>query len=232
MMPFGFGKLADRCTKASASRKLRNRNVRSMRRASSRSAQSGTWLWKRRASSRASGGTPPRQGVQVFSARVSVMWLSPNRTNKCNGGRSAIDLPEHDVERAEDRRNIGQHMPAAQEIHRLQMGERRRPDLAPVGPVGAVRHQVDAELALGRLDRGVDLAGGHVMALAVELEMVDGRLHRALHLGAQRRHDLVVLDGNRSPTFWQPRSEEHTSELQSLAYLVCRLLLEKKKKTK
>src|SRR2546425_11093322 len=30
----------------------------------------------------------------------------------------------------------------------------------------------------------------------------------------------------------QMRSEEHTSELQSLAYLVCRLLLEKKKKKK
>src|SRR5437763_12497129 len=28
----------------------------------------------------------------------------------------------------------------------------------------------------------------------------------------------------------QPRSEEHTSELQSPMYLVCRLLLEKKKK--
>src|SRR5262245_64651977 len=28
-----------------------------------------------------------------------------------------------------------------------------------------------------------------------------------------------------------PRSEEHTSELQSLRHLVCRLLLEKKKKT-
>src|SRR5687767_15550146 len=28
------------------------------------------------------------------------------------------------------------------------------------------------------------------------------------------------------------RSEEHTSELQSLAYLVCRLLLEKKKQSK
>src|SRR5687767_15914195 len=28
------------------------------------------------------------------------------------------------------------------------------------------------------------------------------------------------------------RSEEHTSELQSLAYLVCRLLLEKKNKSK
>src|SRR3712207_7934986 len=32
--------------------------------------------------------------------------------------------------------------------------------------------------------------------------------------------------GSREPT---PRSEEHTSELQSRQYLVCRLLLEKKK---
>src|SRR3712207_7157145 len=31
-------------------------------------------------------------------------------------------------------------------------------------------------------------------------------------------------------TFWPWRSEEHTSELQSRQYLVCRLLLEKKKK--
>src|SRR2546425_6436050 len=31
---------------------------------------------------------------------------------------------------------------------------------------------------------------------------------------------------------YEERSEEHTSELQSLAYLVCRLLLEKKKKKK
>src|SRR2546425_2885512 len=32
------------------------------------------------------------------------------------------------------------------------------------------------------------------------------------------------------PVHARGRSEEHTSELQSLAYLVCRLLLEKKKK--
>src|SRR5258705_2786405 len=32
------------------------------------------------------------------------------------------------------------------------------------------------------------------------------------------------------PGFLQGRSEEHTSELQSLRHLVCRLLLEKKKK--
>src|SRR2546425_9040861 len=34
----------------------------------------------------------------------------------------------------------------------------------------------------------------------------------------------------RHPERREGRSEEHTSELQSLAYLVCRLLLEKKKK--
>src|SRR2546423_10834851 len=50
-----------------------------------------------------------------------------------------------------------------------------------------------------------------------------GEAHRHLHrifaaLGGE--HLLEALGG---------RSEEHTSELQSLAYLVCRLLLEKKK---
>src|SRR5437016_8024236 len=36
----------------------------------------------------------------------------------------------------------------------------------------------------------------------------------------------------RRPAALQSRSEEHTSELQSLTNLVCRLLLEKKKKNK
>src|SRR3712207_6901805 len=43
-----------------------------------------------------------------------------------------------------------------------------------------------------------------------------------------------LLGGDRSPdpmTRQESRSEEHTSELQSRQYLVCRLLLEKKKKT-
>src|SRR2546425_2335398 len=38
------------------------------------------------------------------------------------------------------------------------------------------------------------------------------------------------LTATLSPPLISMRSEEHTSELQSLAYLVCRLLLEKKKK--
>src|SRR2546425_748049 len=43
--------------------------------------------------------------------------------------------------------------------------------------------------------------------------------------------DLIAIDcGLMFPDADEMRSEEHTSELQSLAYLVCRLLLEKKKK--
>src|SRR3712207_7151191 len=40
----------------------------------------------------------------------------------------------------------------------------------------------------------------------------------------------VAIDRRRNP--FVGRSEEHTSELQSRQYLVCRLLLEKKKKLK
>src|SRR2546425_9668830 len=55
------------------------------------------------------------------------------------------------------------------------------------------------------------------------------RRHRYLRheRGRDRRHTTHPKRFHRRR---RPRSEEHTSELQSLAYLVCRLLLEKKKK--
>src|SRR2546425_13043921 len=62
---------------------------------------------------------------------------------------------------------------------------------------------------------GYPFAGGDQN---LQLDQVEARHHfgdGVLHLDAR-----VHLE----------RSEEHTSELQSLAYLVCRLLLEKKKK--
>src|SRR2546425_8468011 len=50
--------------------------------------------------------------------------------------------------------------------------------------------------------------------------------------GIACEHDRSVDAGVRRAAQGKARgrSEEHTSELQSLAYLVCRLLLEKKKK--
>src|SRR2546425_7519236 len=47
-----------------------------------------------------------------------------------------------------------------------------------------------------------------------------------------RAEAVVLYRRVGDPAFYYGRSEEHTSELQSLAYLVCRLLLEKKKKIK
>src|SRR5437764_8627220 len=43
---------------------------------------------------------------------------------------------------------------------------------------------------------------------------------------------IEIADTNGGPVRfkWSQRSEEHTSELQSPMYIVCRLLLEKKKK--
>src|SRR2546425_9715203 len=56
-----------------------------------------------------------------------------------------------------------------------------------------------------------------------------------IDIGLPSRHaHLIISLGSPIDVLQMPntiRSEEHTSELQSLAYLVCRLLLEKKKTT-
>src|SRR3712207_7522269 len=67
----------------------------------------------------------------------------------------------------------------------------------------------------------------------VELRVPCGRRHRrvagvrTVRRRAAGQRDVLVV-GARRPI--GERSEEHTSELQSRQYLVCRLLLEKKKK--
>src|SRR2546425_1937998 len=55
------------------------------------------------------------------------------------------------------------------------------------------------------------------------------RALRSLRSGAKDRGNFFVVVAPIDHS--GERSEEHTSELQSLAYLVCRLLLEKKKKS-
>src|SRR5690606_41834125 len=57
-------------------------------------------------------------------------------------------------------------------------------------------------------------------------EAVEKRLTRLLD---QKKLDVIII-GQCDPAIFPERSEEHTSELQSRENLVCRLLLEKKKK--
>src|SRR2546425_5306664 len=99
-----------------------------------------------------------------------------------------------------------------------------------------------------------DLIGPAVDRLADDLEKLSRQIHDNPELGYQEikaaawltefldKHGFKVergvagvetafrgtIETGEGPTI--ARSEEHTSELQSLAYLVCRLLLEKKKK--
>src|SRR5205823_8759732 len=76
----------------------------------------------------------------------------------------------------------------------------------------------------------------YTLSLHDALPISNGRPHRtARHWkGVQSRPLLLPLYRNHllQRSTLRARSEEHTSELQSLAYLVCRLLLEKKKKNK
>src|SRR3712207_8909490 len=60
--------------------------------------------------------------------------------------------------------------------------------------------------------------------------LVDERMHVARRAqDADAGTVLVDQEERRRPLGQDARSEEHTSELQSRQYLVCRLLLEKKK---
>src|SRR2546425_4141041 len=70
------------------------------------------------------------------------------------------------------------------------------------------------------LDERVFMTLG-ILKVAAVLEQA-GLAVEMLDLSGVENYEEVVRD--------HVRSEEHTSELQSLAYLVCRLLLEKKKK--
>src|SRR3712207_7087331 len=73
-------------------------------------------------------------------------------------------------------------------------------------------------------------------ALPIWLALVDGLALPRHHLLPAVRADLLrrLGRGDEAAAAYAEalaRSEEHTSELQSRQYLVCRLLLEKKKKT-
>src|SRR3712207_6876573 len=79
------------------------------------------------------------------------------------------------------------------------------------------------------LFRSIGVAGADFDAILIVVELLRSgfrtiAVHYAIRIGAV--HILISL-----PIYVAPllRSEEHTSELQSRQYLVCRLLLEKKK---
>src|SRR3989441_7234651 len=105
------------------------------------------------------------------------------------------------------------------------LGFTPRPSARPPPPF---RWHLPADTA-ERAPRGLfDSADPIEIALAADFDAVakDRGTEKHVHAG------VLSYGSPAGDTVSLNRSEEHTSELQSLAYLVCRLLLEKKKKSK
>src|SRR2546430_7666009 len=98
----------------------------------------------------------------------------------------------------------------------------RRPPRSTLFPYTTLfRSWYSAETPAYALERGTGGCGG-AMDLDVDMAAAAGRI-----VVQTRERTIRAIVTNRACA----RSEEHTSELQSQSKLVCRLLLEKKKKT-
>src|SRR2546422_4899377 len=89
-----------------------------------------------------------------------------------------------------------------------------------------------------RLDRFIGIDRVPVEIAARSLRSHGARVPGAHHFPCPLHPDAELVRPQVDPAAWRRaqriefRSEEHTSELQSRLHLVCRLLLEKKKKKK
>src|SRR3712207_8709440 len=90
----------------------------------------------------------------------------------------------------------------------------RPPPRSTLFPYTTLFRSDEVRLLIRRLPRQIEPQGGR-QRLARLLHLPEGHLRRRRGAGDSPRP--------------RARSEEHTSELQSRQYLVCRLLLEKKK---
>src|SRR3989475_6395395 len=99
---------------------------------------------------------------------------------------------------------------------------------SPLAPEGFdyVYRAIKRDVCLSSISGGTDICGCFVLGNPI-LPVWRGEIQcRALGLKVE------VFDESARSVKQQKRSEEHTSELQSQSNLVCRLLLEKKKKKK
>src|SRR5229473_3014179 len=145
----------------------------------------------------------------------------------------------------------------ARQLEAGPVGDQQVSQLATEGIVGKVAEKSCRHPEPGQRPRGVEgtSARDHALGAVSVVDHVDQGLATHDDHGRISPEPRVIIrvgttwcsDGDRSPSrrrnrtsaavrpmaagSWaMTRSEEHTSELQSLAYLVCRLLLEKKKK--
>src|SRR5438309_4532551 len=156
---------------------------------------------------------PPRSGLCIDRAPPCVSHAEGAR---CRREETAAVFKEESDEQSSHARSV--QRPAGPAGRR---GGRRRPPLAS----RRQRHQPCREAEKGVAAGGVDQRhAGHT-----DVRSDAPQLAGAARAVARRASSRELSSHLRSSRV--ERSEEHTSELQSQFHLVCRLLLEKKKKT-
>src|SRR6266511_4005634 len=169
-------------------------------------------------------------GFAVESARGEVGRVDP-RARRCKQGlglqvgepddREIGQALDADVARPPLREELAVEVVQALELEQPVEPEQDEPKRPPSKRRGAVRAQQVGE------DGEVERKLGNAALAGPEDRLHDQILHQPIRrrTAAPHRRQRVAAAGRR-------RSEEHTSELESRENLVCRLLLEKKKKTK
>src|ERR671925_2385866 len=102
----------------------------------------------------------------IWSLPIEAMGQGLPAENAQHFSRlSPVALPHHGVQRPDDRDHVRDEGVPHAGGRRLEGDERRAPELHPPRARPAVRDDVAAHLAAGRLDRHVDLALGHAVPL-------------------------------------------------------------------
>src|SRR3989441_6517726 len=146
-------------------------------------------------------------GVQTCALPISTAATTPNPISGLRFRHTVVIDPGHG---GADPGNPGRYFPngLVEKDITLAIARLLRAELVRRGIAASLTRSTDTLIDLA--DRG-----GFCLA--------DCDLFVSIHVNA-------MPPGRRAVRTSGVRSEEHTSELQSLAYLVCRLLLEKKKK--
>src|SRR2546425_6241339 len=174
-----------------------------------------------------------RNGSRTRNARLAAIksfmrFIEPQVPAALDQVRRIVAIPAHRTDL-----RLVRHLSAA-EAHAVLEAPRR-------DSKSGIRDRAMIYLALTGGLRVSELVGLQLQDIRFDGRLLEvcvhgkGRKERALLLWKEVGMALragspcVARRAARKCSF--PRSEEHTSELQSLAYLVCRLLLEKKKTT-
>src|SRR6185369_3940109 len=125
-------------------------------------------------------------------------YLARNASNSASGrSRSAVTLAPDHVHRAEGRDDVRELVALEQPVQPAHVDEARAAHVHLVRRPAAVAHEIEAELAVGRLVRDVDLAGRHLGPVDDQLEVVDQRLDLAVDQALVGERATAVVDADR-----------------------------------